>query len=202
MAAHQPDGRRSCRRSRRRPRRRVDLTALVSAANSTSQIFAGSSYYGTDWTKVYGYAAGCPVLWGTPGHSGRHRVRTRTTQRTANPTQPALRLPVGVQARRVPRWDPRPTVIQSDLDKSAWSSSTTTPIAPAGGFWTTYAPFRAAAADFDGSHAKQHQVCPRLDVAYEYNINSNAPSDPLNPFALGKSLGRLCLWLRCGVDSG
>ena len=28
----------------------VQLAALVSAANSTSQFFAGSSYYGTDWT--------------------------------------------------------------------------------------------------------------------------------------------------------
>ncbi len=27
-----------------------------------------------------------------------------------------------------------------------------------------------------------------LDVAYEYNINSDAPVDPLNPFALGNSL--------------
>jgi hypothetical protein len=29
---------------------------------------------------------------------------------------------------------------------------------------------------------------PVLDVAYEYNINSDAPVDPLNPFALGNSL--------------
>jgi hypothetical protein len=29
---------------------------------------------------------------------------------------------------------------------------------------------------------------PILDVAYEYNINSDAPVDPLNPFALGNSL--------------
>ena len=27
-----------------------------------------------------------------------------------------------------------------------------------------------------------------LDVAYEYNINSDAPVDPLNPFTLGNSL--------------
>jgi hypothetical protein len=29
---------------------------------------------------------------------------------------------------------------------------------------------------------------PVLDVAYEYNINSNAPTDPTNPFAVGNSL--------------
>ncbi|MDT5004660.1 MAG: hypothetical protein QOJ24_1836, partial [Mycobacterium sp.] len=45
----------------------VDLTALVSAANSTSQFFAGSSYYGTDWKTVYGQQQVVPFLAGPQG---------------------------------------------------------------------------------------------------------------------------------------
>ena len=32
------------------------------------------------------------------------------------------------------------------------------------------------------------RVASVLDVGYEYNINGDAPVDPLNPFALGNSL--------------
>jgi hypothetical protein len=32
----------------------VELIALITPASSTAQIFAGTSYYGTDWTTVYG----------------------------------------------------------------------------------------------------------------------------------------------------
>ena len=52
----------------------VDLAALVSAANSTSQFFAGSTYYGTDWTTVYGTQQVVPFLSGTSGHRGCDRV--------------------------------------------------------------------------------------------------------------------------------
>ncbi len=45
----------------------VDLAALVSAANSTSQFFAGSTYYGTDWTTVYGTQQVVPFLSGPQG---------------------------------------------------------------------------------------------------------------------------------------
>ena len=56
-----------------------------------------------------------------------------------------------------------------------------------GGFWTTYglfAPLLLTSAEPTPSNTG----VPVLDVAYEYNINSDAPVDPLNPFALGNSL--------------
>ncbi len=56
-----------------------------------------------------------------------------------------------------------------------------------GGFWTTYAPF-APLLGTSAAPTPSTTACPRLDVAYEYNINSDAPVDPLNPFALGNSL--------------
>ncbi len=56
-----------------------------------------------------------------------------------------------------------------------------------GGFWTTYglfAPLLLTSAE----PTPNDTGVPVLDVAYEYNINSDAPVDPLNPFALGNSL--------------
>ena len=48
---------------------------------------------------------------------------------------------------------------------------------------------RTAAAHLGRANAEQSSgQCQCLDVAYEYNINSDAPVDPLNPFALGNSL--------------
>src|SRR3954470_19748837 len=49
------------------PSQSVGLRALVSAANSTSQFFAGSSYYGTDWTTLYGQQRVVPFLQGPQG---------------------------------------------------------------------------------------------------------------------------------------
>ena len=47
---------------------------------------------------------------------------------------------------------------------------------------------RTAAAHVGRPDAEQLRTSRCLDVAYEYNINSDAPVDPLNPFALGNSL--------------
>ena len=47
----------------------VQLMALVSAANSTSQFFAGSTYYGTDWSQalLYGTQVVVPFYKGPDG---------------------------------------------------------------------------------------------------------------------------------------
>src|SRR6476469_810452 len=45
----------------------VDLLALITPANSTSQFFAGTTYYGKDWTTVYGPQQVVPFLAGPQG---------------------------------------------------------------------------------------------------------------------------------------
>ncbi len=56
-----------------------------------------------------------------------------------------------------------------------------------GGFWTTYSVF-APLLLTSAEPTPSDLGVPVLDVAYEYNINSSAPVDPLNPFSLGNSL--------------
>ena len=41
--------------------------ALITPANSTSQIFAGTTYYGTDWRPIYGPQQVVPFLAGPQG---------------------------------------------------------------------------------------------------------------------------------------
>ena len=57
-----------------------------------------------------------------------------------------------------------------------------------GGFWTTYRRSRRCCSPQRTRRPTDLETSPVLDVAYEYNINSDAPVDPLNPFALGNSL--------------
>ena len=57
-----------------------------------------------------------------------------------------------------------------------------------GGFWTTYYPFAPLLLTSAEPTPTNFRLLTVLDVAYEYNINSDAPVDPLNPFALGNSL--------------
>ncbi len=155
----------------------VDLTALVSAANSTSQIFAGSTYYGTDWTDVYGAQQVVPFLSGPQGIADAIASHKNDTS------------PTGVTASG---WGAGQTGTalagMSPTDKSnvAFVILDNNTNRAGGGFWTTYAPF----APLLGTSAAPTPSLgvPTLDVAYEYNINSDAPVDPLNPFTLGNSL--------------
>ena len=59
----------------------VELMALVSAANSTSQIFAGSTYYGTDWDDVYGPQQVVPFLLGPQGIADAIKANDDTRER-------------------------------------------------------------------------------------------------------------------------
>ena len=56
-----------------------------------------------------------------------------------------------------------------------------------GGFWTTYAPFSPLLAT-SAAPTPSHLDVPVVDVAYEYNINSDAPTYPLNLLADANSL--------------
>ncbi|OBK73748.1 hypothetical protein A5651_13410 [Mycobacterium sp. 1274761.0] len=158
----------------------VQLMALVSAANSTSQFFAGSSYYGTDWTQVYGQQQVVPFLLGPQGIANAiasHRTDPTKTGVTASgwgAGQAGTALSELSQADR----DHIGLVILDNNTNRA-----------GGGFWTTYYPFAPLLlTTADPTPSDLAVGGPVLDVAYEYNINSDAPVDPLNPFALGNSL--------------
>jgi len=165
----------------------VQLMALVSAANSTSQFFAGLSYYGTDWTAVYGEQEVVPFFLGPQGIAAviaSHKGDEDPTGVTASgwgAGQAGTAL--GIIAANDATNGNDPDVLDSVglviLDNNTNRAG--------GGFWTTYpqfAPLLLTTAD----PTPNNLDVTVLDVAYEYNINSDAPVDPLNPFALGNSL--------------
>ena len=160
----------------------VQLMALVSAANSTSQFFAGSSYYGTDWSQALLYGTqqtSCRSIKGPDGiadaihtanvgarqtgvtGSGWGAGQAGTAVGQLSQSRPQQHRPCHPRQQHEPcgRW------ILDDLLS-----------------------VRAVARDYSGPNADQSSRRHVLDVAYEYNINSDAPVDPFNPFALGNSL--------------
>jgi len=156
----------------------VQLMALVSAANSTSQFFAGSSYYGTEWTTVYGPQQVVPFLAGPQGiaqaisdnNDGPGKTGVTASGWGAGQTGTALGQlsPSDVQSIGL-------VILDNNTNRAG------------GGFWTTYYPF-APLLLTTADPTPNNTGAPILDVAYEDNINSDAPVDPLNPFALGNSL--------------
>jgi hypothetical protein len=164
----------------------VDLLALITPANSTAQIFAGTSYYGTDYANSsYAPQQVVPFLAGPTGiataindandggGTGSDRTVVLASGWGAGQTGTAL----GDLAQNDP-------AALSDIDLVILDNNTNR---AAGGFWTTYAPF-APLLLTSADPTPSNTGVPVLDVAYEYNINSDAPVDPLNPFALGNSL--------------
>ncbi|AGB20774.1 PE-PPE domain-containing protein [Mycobacterium sp. JS623] len=162
----------------------VDLLALITPANSTAQFFAGTTYYGTNYANTsYAPQQVVPFLAGPQGIAnaisgandgpGGDRTVVLASGWGAGQTGTAL----GELAQNNPG-------ALSDIDLAILDNNTNR---AAGGFWTTYAPFApllGTSAAPTSSNLDSHV----LDVAYAYNINSDAPTDPLNPFAVGNSL--------------
>jgi hypothetical protein len=166
----------------------VDLLALITPANSTAQIFAGTSYYGTDYAKTsYAPQTVVPFLAGPNGianaidgaQTGQKQTAVTASGWGAGQTGTAL----GNLAQEG-NTDALKSVGLVILDNNTNRAG--------GGFWTTYYPFAplllTTADPTPNDLTKDGLTAPVLDVAYEYNINSDAPVDPLNPFALGNSL--------------
>lgn len=166
----------------------VQLMNLVSAANSTSQFFAGSNYYGQNWTTVYGQQQVVPFFQGPQGIADaitNNAFQANSTGVTASgwgagQTGTALGILAANDASNAPGDDDvLPTIGLVILDNNSNRAG--------GGFWTTYDTF--APLLFTSSAPSPNNLdLTVLDVAYEFNINSDAPVDPLNPFALGNSL--------------
>jgi hypothetical protein len=162
----------------------VQLMALVSAANSTSQFFAGSSYYGTNWTTQYGEQQVVPFFRGPQGLAdviNGVQVDDSQTGVTASgwgAGQTGTALGILDQNQNQDALDSIGLVILDNNTNRA-----------GGGFWTTYAAFAPLLfTSADPTPSDLELGGPLLDVAYEYNINSSAAVDPLNPFAIGNSL--------------
>lgn len=164
----------------------VGLAALITPSNSTAQIFAGTTYYGTDYTKPtnnppYGPQQVVPFFRGPDGIATAIKAAGEDPKGTvvlasgwgAGQTGTALG---DLKASKDPALKNIKLVILDNNTNRA-----------GGGFWTTYAPF-APLLGTSAAPTPSDTGAVTLDVAYEYNINSNAPVDPLNPFALGNSL--------------
>lgn len=151
----------------------VELTALITPANSTAQIFAGSDYYNYNWTP-YGDPQVVPFFLGPQGIAAAIRSNADDDPNTqsivvlssgwgAGQTSTALDLIKNDPARK----DIKLVVLDNNTNRAG------------GGFWTTYwmfAPLLLTSSEPTPSNID----VPVLDVGYDYNINGNAPTYPVN----------------------
>ena len=88
----------------------VELVALITPANSTAQIFAGTTYYGTDYTQAgYGAQQVVPFLLGPQGIADA--VTQNSTERNV------ILASDGVRVRLAPRWD---SCLRTGSTASTW----------------------------------------------------------------------------------
>lgn len=160
----------------------VDLVALITPANSTSQIFAGTTYYGNDYADDgYGAQQVVPFFLGPQGIADAIRAADDADPATKDTVVLASGWGAGQTGTALgmltkdQRGDLKLVILDNNTNRAG------------GGFWTTYSPF-APLLLTSAAPTPTNTGAPVLDVAYEYNINSDAPVDPLNPFALGNSL--------------
>ncbi|MCX8560063.1 PE-PPE domain-containing protein [Mycolicibacterium mucogenicum] len=158
----------------------VALAALITPANSTAQFFAGSQYYNRDWSQ-YGQPQVVPFLAGPNGIANAvaanaddpRGIVVLSSGWGAGQTGTAIGI---LQNRNDPALDNVKLVVLDNNTNRA-----------GGGFWTTYwfgAPFLLTSAAPTPSNTK----VPIVDVAYEYNVNSDAPTYPINVLADANTL--------------
>ncbi|GAS91515.1 PE-PPE domain-containing protein [Mycolicibacterium brisbanense] len=160
--------------------RDVALAAAITPANSTAQIFAGSTYYGTDYAKSNPPQQVVPFFLGPQGivdavdqNSNDPNVVVVSSGWGAGQTGLAL---AQMQANHDPALNNVKLVILDNNTNRA-----------GGGFWTTYWMFAPLLGTSAAPEPSDLSV-PVIDTAYEYNINSDAPTYPLNLVADANSL--------------
>ena len=158
----------------------VMLTALITPANSTAQIFASSTYYGVDYSKQYGPQQVVPFFLGPQGivaaidrNGSDPNIVVLSSGWGAGQTSTALAI---MQANHDPAMNNLKLVILDNNTNRA-----------GGGFWTTYWPFAPLLLTSSAPTPSDTSV-PVVDTAYEYNINSDAPTYPINLLADANSL--------------
>jgi hypothetical protein len=160
--------------------RDVAPAALVTPANSTSQIFAGTTYYGVDYSAKYGPQQVVPFLLGPQGivaaidrNASDPNIVVLSSGWGAGQTGTAIG---AMQAANDPAMKNLKLVLLDNNTNRA-----------GGGFWTTYwmfAPLLLTSA----APTPSDTTAPIVDTAYEYNINSDAPTYPINLFTDANSL--------------
>ena len=155
--------------------------ALVSAANSTSQFFAGSTYYGTDWSQalLYGTQVVVPFYKGPDGIAQAIHTANVGDNQTGVTGSGWGAGQAGTALGQLS---------QDDLDSIGLVILDNNTNRAGGGFWTTYYPFAPLLGTTADPTPTNLPGLTVLDVGYEYNINGDAAVDPFNPFALGNSL--------------
>ena len=156
--------------------------ALVSQANSTSQFFAGTTYYGRDWSDPppigFGEQQVVPFLLGPNGVANAIRQHKGDDD------------PTGVTSSG---WGAGQTgtalgsMSDEDLENVELVILDNNTNRAGGGFWTTYdifAPLLLTSAE----PTPNDLPVDVWDVGYEYNINGNAVTYPANVISLANSL--------------
>jgi hypothetical protein len=138
----------------------VELTALITPANSTAQIFASSSYYGVDWSQ-YGPQQVVPFFLGPQGivdaldrNGSDPNAVVLSSGWGAGQTSTALAI---MQANHDPAMNNLKLVVLDNNTNRA-----------GGGFWTTYYPFAPLLLTSSAPTPSDTNV-PVADTAYEYN---------------------------------
>jgi hypothetical protein len=165
-----------------KPPSAVDLLALITPANSTAQIFAGTKYYTVDFANTpYAPQQVVPFLAGPNG------IATAIQNAGDDPDGTVVLASgwgAGQTGTALAQLNASHDPSLQNVDLVVLDNNTNR---AGGGFWTTYGLFAPLLLTSNEPTPSDTGV-NTLDVAYEYNINSDAPVDPLNPFALGNSL--------------
>jgi hypothetical protein len=152
----------------------VKLAATVLPANSTAQIFAGSTYYGQDYAKTDPPTQVVPFFLGPRGiaaaidqhQNDANKVVVLSSGWGAGQTSTALALMQNDPARQ----NIKLVILDNNTNRAG------------GGFWTTYWMFAPLLLTSSQPTPSNTDV-PVVDTAYEYNINSDAPTYPINVIA-------------------
>ncbi|GFG52537.1 PE-PPE domain-containing protein [Mycolicibacterium agri] len=150
----------------------VELMALITPANSTSQIFAGTEYYGTDYanSQYVPPRVLVPFFFGPRGIADAIAAADDDPKRTAvissgwgaGQTGTALGLLGDDGLENVDL-----VILDNNTNRAG------------GGFWTTYWPFAPLLLTSKAASPNDLDVTV-WDVGYEYNVNGNAVTYPLN----------------------
>ena len=147
----------------------IELTATITPASSTAQVIASPTFYGYDYTQTYGQQQIVPFFLGPQGivaaidgHQNENNA-VLSSGWGAGQTGTALG-----RLRDDPALDSVKLVILDNNSNRA-----------AGGFWTTYYIFAPLLLTSSEPTPNDLDV-PVLDVGYDYNVNGNAPTYPIN----------------------
>lgn len=149
----------------------IELTATITPASSTAQIIASPTFYGYDYTQTYGQQQIIPFFLGPQG------IVTAIRNNAGDPLGNVVASSgwgagqTGTALGRLrddPALDNVKLVILDNNSNRA-----------AGGFWTTYYIFAPLLLTSSEPTPNDLDI-PVLDVGYDYNINGNAPTYPIN----------------------